>query len=158
MSQKRKHNKNASSIRISANETRSTQIVSFTGNVVGSNIGGFSFQEQGGAVNYIASTHEGRTIDFGWIRLETPPNDTGIVGPVVSHFGQFDGWIDTRIVDFDFMSEILRAESIGGGRIRVSIRNEESAVNGLSLESILEPGEQISAGDSTLFNLLPTQD
>ena len=146
------------SISISANETRSTQIVSFTGNVVGSNIGGISFQEQGSAVNYIASTHEGSIIDFGWIRLETPPNDTGIVGPVVSHFGQFDGWIDTRIVDFDFTVEILRAESIGRGRIRVSIRNEDSEANGVSIESVLEPGEQIAIRDSTLFNLFPTND
>lgn len=158
MSQKKKHDKNASSIRISASETRSTQMVSFSGNISGNNIGGINFVGANSAFSHISVTSEGSTIDLGWVRLVTPTNNENTDGPSISHYGQFDGWIDTRIVDFDFMSEILRAESIGGGRIRVSVRNEDSAVNGLSFESILEPGEQISAGDSTLFNLFPAQD
>lgn len=93
------------------------------------------------------------TIDCGWLRLESN-GEVGSESPSVNSWGSHRGETDDRIVDFRFEEWLLRAESIGGRKIRLSARNSESAQSGEFWEVILQPGHSIDVLGTTIYNQL----
>lgn len=121
--------------------------------VSGGSIGGISITGGAAFISTHTNSKTGYVADLGWIRLESPPNH-GILGPSVSIFGQTDSLFDVRTVDFTFAQFVLRAESIGGGKIRLSMRDEESALTGEVQETILEARQQMRFNFGTVYNLM----
>jgi hypothetical protein len=68
--------------------------------------------------------------------------------------GGGDGDIDTRIVDIGFGHAVVRAESIGANRVRVSVRTADSERTGQPWETILEAGQSLEVLGGTLYNQL----
>ena len=110
-------------------------------------VGNMSFQSQ----SFITGTHfEQSSLNFGWLHCECDGSN-GI--QQVSQFGQYDGVLDSRVVDFRYEDDwLVRAESIGGLKVRVSARNAESEGTGDFWEVILELDESINLFGMTITN------
>jgi hypothetical protein len=107
-----------------------------------------------GRVNNVVDLTIGQSIvEFGWLRFESN-GDVPSESPSVSSWGAHHGEIDARVVDFGFEEWLIRAESIGGGRIRLSARNSESAQSGEFWEVTLERGESVKVLGGTVYNQL----
>lgn len=105
----------------------------------------------GRAVNISGFTVGGSLIDLGWLRFES---DGSTGNPSVSSIGGHHGEIDGRLADFVFTEWLLRAESIGGGKVRLSARNAESDQSGEFWEIILGKSESVDVLGGTLHNEL----
>ena len=92
-------------------------------------------------------------IEFGWLRFESN-GEVPSESPSINSWGAHHGEIDARLVDFGFEEWLLRAESIGGGRIRLSARNSESAQSGEFWEVTLERGQSVKVLGGTVYNQL----
>ena len=110
-----------------------------------------AFATIGRAINVSGISMGGSLIDLGWLRFES---DGSIENPSVSSLGGHHGEIDGRLADFVFTEWLLRAESIGGGKIRLSARNAESDESGEFWEIILGKSESVEVLGGTLFNEL----
>jgi uncharacterized protein YjbI with pentapeptide repeats len=121
-----------------------------SGHVVNS-VTGWTSGGVGGRANFSGITVGGSLIDLGWLRFES---DGSIESPSVSSLGGHHGEIDGRLADFVFTEWLLRAESIGGGKIRLSARNAESDESGEFWEIILGKSESVEVLGGTLYNEL----
>lgn len=110
-----------------------------------------AFATIGRAINVSGTSMGGSLIDLGWLRFES---DGSIESPSVSSLGGHHGEIDGRLADFVFTEWLLRAESIGGGKIRLSARNAESDESGEFWEIILGKSESVEVLGGTLYNEL----
>lgn len=96
----------------------------------------------------------GSLIELGWIRFEAGSRRSEYSGHSISSMGGGDGDIDTRIVDIGFGHAVVRAESIGANRVRVSVRTADSERTGQPWETILEAGQSLEVLGGTLYNQL----
>lgn len=110
-----------------------------------------AFATIGRAINVSGITVGGSLIDLGWLRFES---DGTTENPSVSSIGGHHGEIDGRLADFSFSEWLLRAESIGGGKIRLSARNAESDESGEFWEIVLGKSESVEVLGGTLYNEL----
>jgi len=110
-----------------------------------------AFATIGRAINVSGITMGGSLIDLGWLRFES---DGSTENPSVNSIGGHHGEIDGRLADFVFTEWLLRAESIGGGKIRLSARNAESDESGEFWEIILGKSESVEILGGTLYNEL----
>lgn len=116
--------------------------------------GGISITGPASFISTHTNSRTGSVTDLGWIRLECPPLQGEFIGPSVSISGQIDAHFDTRTADFYFAGLVLRAESMGGGRIRLSFRNEDAASTGNVPEVILEADHFMEFDFGTVSNLM----
>jgi len=121
-----------------------------SGHVV-NGVTGWTSGRVGGGASFSGITVGGSLIDLGWLRFEC---DGSTENPSVSSIGGHHGVIDGRLADFVFSEWLLRAESIGGGKIRVSARNGESDQSGEFWEITLERSESVEVLGGTLYNEL----
>lgn len=121
-----------------------------SGHVVNS-VTGWTSGRVGVGASFSGITVGGSLIDLGWLRFEC---DGSTENPSVSSIGGHHGVIDGRLADFVFSEWLLRAESIGGGKIRVSARNGESDQSGEFWEITLERSESLEVLGGTLYNEL----
>ena len=121
-----------------------------SGHVVNS-VTGWTSGRVGGGASFSGISVGGSLIDLGWLRFEC---DGSTENPSVSSIGGHHGVIDGRLADFVFSEWLLRAESIGGGKIRVSARNSESDQSGEFWEITLERSESVEVLGGTLYNEL----
>jgi len=110
-----------------------------------------AFATIGRAINVSGITLGGSLIDLGWLRFES---DGSTENPSVNSIGGHHGEIDGRLADFVFTEWLLRAESIGGGKIRLSARNAESDESGEFWEIVLGKSESVEVLGGTLYNEL----
>lgn len=96
----------------------------------------------------------GSRIDMGWLRYESGSKRGSIESPSIIASGTEYDDLDTRLVDLRFTHALVRAECIGGRRIRVSLRTAESNETGEPWETTLEEGESIEILGGTLYNQL----
>lgn len=119
-----------------------------SGHVVNS-ITGWASGSIGRAATFSGFTVGGSLIDLGWLRFES---DGSTENPSVSSIGGHHGEIDGRLADFVFTEWLLRAESIGGGKVRLSARSAESNQSGEFWEVILAKSEVVEVLGGTLYN------
>lgn len=142
------HVVNVNTMGSSGRQGRSGAITTSLGAVFGN-----AFAAIGQTNNWMDVTVGGSIIDLGWLRFETSGDIPG-ESPSISSTGSHHGNIDARIADFGFSEWLLRAESIGGGNVRLSARNSESEATGEFWEIILQRGESVEVLGGTVYNQL----